>query len=139
LSERPASIKPTVVSILVCDQVIDDKLTNKKSAIGLFNIILVPRAPTTVPHMAVLISLTEITGRTEVELRLILDADNNVLFQTAGMISAPDPLTTVDLLFNVQGLKLPQAGQYAFEVVSGGEILARRRFHVRVPPASANQ
>jgi hypothetical protein len=134
VTESSNVVVPTVVSMLICDQVIDDKLTNKKSAIGLFNIIIVPRVPTTVPSMAVLISLTEMTGRTELELRLVRDADNAVIFQSVGIMAAPDPLATVDLLFALQGLKLEQAGQHAFEVLCAGEILARRRFHIRLMP-----
>ncbi len=132
MAETSGTIKPTVVAMLVCDQVIDDKLTNKKSAIGLFNNILVPRVPTTIPQMAVLISVTEISGRAELQLRLVHDGDNSIIFHTTGLIGAPDPLATVDLLFNLQGLKMPQAGQHAFEVLCEGEILARRRFHIRV-------
>lgn len=131
MNEPASVVTPTVVSMLICDQVIDDKLTNKKSAIGLFNLIAVPRVPTTISNMAVLISLTEITGRSELELRLIRDTDNAVLFHSQGVIAAPDPLATVDLLFALQGLKFDQIGQHAFEVLCRSEILARRRFHVR--------
>lgn len=131
MSQSPHVVKPSVVSMLICDQVIDDKVTNKKSAIGLFNIIIVPRLPMTIPQIAVLISVTEIAGATELELRLVRDADNEVIFQTRGKINAPDPLSTVDLVFAMQGLKLTQAGQHAFEVLSDSEILSRRRFHIR--------
>lgn len=130
--EEGVTQSPTVVSMLICDQVIDDKITNKKSAVGIFNIIMVPRVPTTVSQMAVMISMTEIGGPTEIELRLIQDTDNAVLFDTRGLIAAPDPLATVDLIFGIQGLKLPKSGQHAFEVLCNGEILARRRFHIRV-------
>lgn len=126
-----SGVKPSVVSMLICDQVIDDKITNKKSAIGLFNIIMVPKLPMTIPQIAVLISVTEIAGPSELELRLVRDSDNEVIFQTRGKINAPDPLATVDLVFAMQGLKLPQAGQHAFEVLSDNEILSRRRFHIR--------
>ncbi len=121
---------PTVVSLLVCDQVIDDKLSNKKSAIGIFNMILVGKLPATIHQMAILASVTEIAGRVELELRLVRDSDNAILFGGKGAVEAPDPLAVVDLLFAMQGLNIPEAGQYAFELLSNGEILGRRRFQV---------
>lgn len=131
---KPAAV-PTLVSLLICDQVIDDKLSNKKSAIGIFNTILVPRVPTAIHQMSILASVTEIVGRSELELRLVRDADNAVLFGGKGHVEAPDPLAIVDLLFAMQGIRIPDAGQYAFELLSGGEILGRRRFQVLLRPA----
>ena len=128
------AVAPTLVSILICDQVIDDKLTNKKSAIGLFNMVLVGEFPARIVQMNVLASLTEITGKTPLELRLVRDADDQVLFGTKGQVEAPTPLATVDLLFNLQGIQIPAAGQYAFELLCEGELLGRRRFQVLTRP-----
>lgn len=136
MTERhPHPAPPTLVSLLICDQVIDDRLTGKKSAIGLFNTVVVAQLPTAVQQMAVMATLTEIGGRTPLELRLVRDADNRVLFSSVGAVEAPDPLAMVDLVFNLRGLRLAAAGQYAFELLSGGELLGRRRFHVVVRPA----
>ena len=131
---RPAAV-PTLVSLLLCDQVIDDKLSNKKSAIGIFNTILVAKVPTVIHQMAILASLTEIARRVEVELRLVRDNDDAVLFSGKGAVDAPDPLAVVDLLFAMQGLQIPEPGQYAFELLGGGELLGRRRFQVRLRQA----
>lgn len=137
MTGHAAPAAPTLVSLLICDQVIDDKLSNKKSAIGIFNMILVPKVPTAVHQMAILASLTEINGRAELELRLVRDSDNAVLFSGKGAVEAPNPLAVVDLLFAIQGIKIPEEGQFAFELLSRGEILGRRRFHVRLRPAAA--
>ena len=132
MSDRPSIAAPTLVSLLICDQVIDDRLSNKKSAIGLFNAVLVPSLPTRLYRLAVLATLTEITGRTPLQLRLMRDEDNSVLMQTHGHVDAPNPLAMVDLVFAMQGIPVAKAGQYAFELLSEGELLGRRRFQVRV-------
>jgi hypothetical protein len=36
----------------------------------------------------------------------------------------------VDLVFAMQGVPIAEAGQYAFELLSQGELLGRRRFQV---------
>ncbi len=134
MNEHKASSAPTLVSFLLCDQVIDDKLTNKKSAIGIFNTILVPKMPTTIQQMAILAAVTEISGRAELEFRLIRDDDDSVLFSGKGAVEAPNPLAVVDLLFAIQGARIPEAGQYAFELLSDNALLGRRRFQVLVRP-----
>lgn len=138
MDDQESITLPTLVSLLVCDQVIDDKLSNKKSAIGIFNTILVPSVPTAIQQLAILASVTEIDARVELELRLVRDAYNEVLFSGKGAVEAPNPLAVVDLLFAMQGVRVPAAGQYAFELLCGGEILGRRRFQVvvRQPPAT---
>jgi hypothetical protein len=137
MDEHRTAAAPTMVSFLICDQVIDDKLSNKKSAIGIFNTILVPKVPAIIHQMAILASVTEIAARVELEIRLMRDTDNAVLFSGKGNVEAPNPLAVVDLLFAMQGVKIPDAGQYAFEILSGGALLGRRRFQVWVrPPGS---
>lgn len=139
MDERTTAL-PALVSLLICDQIIDDKLSNKKSAIGMFNAILVQQLPATMQQIAVLASVTELTGRVELEIRLVRDADNSVIFSGRGLVEAPNPLAVVDLLFAIQGVQIAAPGQYAFEILSRGELLGRRRFQVfvrqrRVPPA----
>lgn len=130
MSEQTPAPSPTLVSLLLCDQVIDDKLTNKKSAIGLFNMIVVQQMPAVINQMAVLASLTEITGKPQLELRLMRDADEHVVFSSKGFVNAPNPLAVVDLVFGMRGVRVEAAGQYAFEVLHEGGILGRRRFQV---------
>jgi hypothetical protein len=137
MEEHRTAAAPTLVSFLICDQVIDDKLSNKKSAIGIFNTIIVPKVPAVIHQMAILASVTEIAGRVELEIRLVRDTDNAVLFSGKGRVEAPDPLAIVDLLFAMQGLKIPEAGQYAFEILSGAALLGRRRFQVWLRPPGA--
>ena len=130
MSEHPSIATPTLVSLLICDQVIDDRLTNKKSAIGLFNTVLVPSVPTRMHQLTVMATLTEISGRTPLRLRLMRDEDNSVLMQTKGHVDAPNPLAMVDLVFAMQGVPIAKAGQYAFELLSERDLLGRRRFRI---------
>lgn len=132
MPQKSDVLAPTLVSLLLCDQVIDDRYSNKKSAIGLFNTIVVPSAPTRVAEMAVLASLTEISGRCPTQLRLVRDADNAAILNMQGVVEAPNPLVVVDLVFKMIGIHIPTAGQYAFELLCGESLLGRRRFHVAV-------
>lgn len=131
---RSASI-PSLVSLLICDQVIDDKLTNKKSAIGIFNTIMTPTVPFAIHSLTVLASVTELIEPTRIELRFVRDSDGSVLFAGRGEVEAPGPLAVVDLVFAMQGIQVPAYGQYAFELWGSDEMLSRRRFQVIAPNA----
>lgn len=130
MSEHTSQTIPTLVSLILCDQIIDDRLTGKKSAIGLFNTVWIGSLPGRLHQVSVMASLTEISGRTPLELRLVRDADNAVLMRSQGTLEAPSPLAVVDLVFSMQGIPIAAPGQYAFELHARDEILGRRRFHV---------
>lgn len=138
MSEKQAPALPSLVSLLLCDQIIDDRLTSKKSAIGIFNTVIVPSVPTRIFQMSVMASLTEISGRTPLVLRMMRDSDNEVIFHTNGWVDAPNPLATVDLIFAMQGIQVPTFGQYAFELLASDETLGRRRFQVHAPNTPPN-
>lgn len=131
MSEEEQMVQvPTLVSLLICDQVIDDRLSNKKSAIGLFNAVVMSRIPATLSQLVVMASLTEIRQQALIELRIMRDSDNRVLFQAQQEIAAESPLATVDLVFALQGITIPSPDQYAAELGCQGALLGRRRFHV---------
>lgn len=137
MTDRTNHSVPTLVSLLLCDQIIDDRFTNKKSAIGMFNTILSPTMPTVIHQLCVLASLTELSGPTAVELRMVRDADNAQIFRGNGRVEAPNPLAVVDLVFTLQGIQLPSAGQYAMELWASNELLGRRRFQLFFRPPVA--
>lgn len=139
MTRTTAQTPPTLVSLLLCDQVIDDRLTNKKSAIGLFNTVVVADVPARFAQLTVMATLTEITARTTVELRFIRDADNYALLATQGSVEAPDPLAIVELIFSLHGINLPTLGQYGLELYAHGELLGRRRFQVLMNPPDARK
>ncbi|MCH8964204.1 MAG: hypothetical protein IIB58_04525, partial [Planctomycetes bacterium] len=61
----PASfLKPDVLSLLVCDQILIDRLTGKTSLIGMFSTIGAARFPVRHPQLCVFASLTDGRGKT---------------------------------------------------------------------------
>ena len=69
-------VKPSVQAFLVCDTIIVDQLTGKKSLIGTFTHLWAPQFPCQHPQMGVYFCFTDAEGTYEFELRLIfLDED----------------------------------------------------------------
>lgn len=121
---------PTGLAIIVCDQIIEDKLTNKKSLIGIFNQIASSNFPCRHPRLCVFVSMTEGRGGYTARLSLTHDASATVVANMHGQIQFPDIHAVVELNFDLVGLQFPQPGLYSIEFYCDDTLILERRFHV---------
>jgi len=126
-SEKPS---PTGLAIVVCDQIIDDKFTNKKSLIGIFNNIGSAKFPCCHPQLCVFVSLTEGRGDCAARLRIVNEDTEEVVADVNGPIQFPDIHAVVELNFNLVGLVFPKPGLYSIEFYCDADLVLERRFHV---------
>ena len=130
---------PACVSIIICNEVIEDKWTNNKTLVGLFNSIGTPVLPTHHHRMFLMASLTDGRG----EWPFVVDIESpsgDRIFHAEGQIRFENPLVVHDLVMEVRGLPLAEAGEYRASLFCGGRPLAARRFSVVIhtpgPPPS---
>jgi hypothetical protein len=127
MTDKPA---PIGVAIVICDQIIEDKLTNKKSLIGIFNQIGAQTFPCRHPQVSVFIAVTDGRGQSAARLRIIHDESEHVVAEVNGTIQFPDVHTVVELRFDLVGLTFPEPGIYAIEFYCDDALVLERRFHV---------
>jgi hypothetical protein len=127
MTNKPA---PIGLAIVVCDQIIEDKLTHKKSLIGIFNQIATNKFPCQHPQIAVFISLTEGRGTSNARLKITHDESGQVIGEVTGQIQFPDIHAAVEINFNLVGLVFPQPGLYSIEFYCDDALVLERRFHV---------
>jgi hypothetical protein len=133
MSDQPT---PSGLAIVVCDQIIEDKLTGKKSLIGIFNQIGTQNFPCRHPQVCVFVSLTEGRGQCAARLRIIHDESNHIVAEVNGTIEFSDVHVVVELNFNLVGLVFPQPGTYSIEFYCDDALVLERRFNVtHVKPA----
>ena len=125
--DRPS---PTGLAIVICDQIIEDKLTGKKSLIGIFNQIGTGSFPCRHPQLCVFVSLTEGRGQCAARLRIVHDASDHVVAEVNGNIQFPDVHVVVELNFNLVGLTFPEPGMYSIEFYCDDALILERRFNV---------
>jgi len=121
---------PLGIAIVVCDQIIEDKLTSKKSLIGIFNQIAAANFPCTHPRVSVFVCLTEGRGDYGARLRIVHEETGTVVADLNGPIQFPDANAVVELNFDLIGLTFPQAGLYSIEFYCDDALVLERRFHV---------
>jgi hypothetical protein len=133
MTDKPA---PIGVAIVICDQIIEDKLTGKKSLIGIFNQIATQSFPCRHPQVCVFVSLTDGRGQSAARLRIVHDESEHVVAEVNGNIQFPDVNTVIELNFNLVGLVFPDPGAYAIEFYCDEALILERRFHVmHIKPA----
>lgn len=137
-AKRPV---PDVIALLVCDQIITDRLTGKQSLIGMFSKIHARGFPAAHPQLCVFVALTEGYGETEFTIR-IADADDArpPIVEGRGKVRFQDPRAIANLALQFHGLTFPKPGPYRVQLFSNGELLREARLEIiklQFPPQPA--
>jgi hypothetical protein len=103
---------PMGLSLLICDTVIEDKLTGKKSLVGLFDRVHAQRLPCVHPAMAVFVSVTGGRGEYPCEIVCKHQDGETLAFDAKGKVNLRDPRQVVDLVFRLSGVRFPKDGLY---------------------------
>ncbi len=122
--------KPVVLAMVICDTLIEDKLTNKKSLIGIFNNIWANELPVIHPKFNIYVSLTDGHGSYSGKLVCVLADENKQIFQLACKVDFPSPEQIVELNYEFVGIKFPFFGNYHFEFWAEDQLLSTRRFTI---------
>lgn len=122
--------KPICNAIILCNEVIEDKRTNKKSLIGLFNSVLSPELPIVQNCLFVMVSLTNIQRKTPLKL-VFRDPELQEYLRIDGEVEYDDPLATMDLVFEIHNVCFRKLGIHHIDISCFDEVpIANRRFNV---------
>lgn len=122
--------KPIGLAILICDELIEDKKTGKKSLIGLFNRIQSVHFPYKLPRFHVFLSLTGGNGKYKTELSCTIETKNKKLFSVFGDLQFKNPNAVIEADFEFIDFIFPEPGNYTIEFLCDGEMIFHRRFMV---------
>ena len=127
---------PIGIGLLPCDTLIEDKITGKKSVIGIIGTIRVTKFPCKYPSINLLVSLTSGNGSYPCSLEVVSESKNEVVFSGQGTLKFNDPTQVVDLVFVLQRLQFNYADTYWIKFMVDGEPLMMRPIHVKLlePP-----
>lgn len=118
-------------AFLVCDQVIQDAQTGKKSLIGVFHELKANRFPAVHPALWIYANLTDAHGSYTFEIRLIDVSRDEVLGRGAPPpIEIPGPLQVTELSAQLRNVQLPTAGTYEFQLLANDQLIATKSIRV---------
>ncbi len=136
---------PEVLSLILCDQIITDRITGKQSLIGMFSVIHSVRFPMHQPQLSVYTSLTGGHGTATLMIRIVdVNEERPPLVQGQGQVEFKSPLAIANLALQFHGLRFPQPGDYRVQLLSNGVMLREARLRVvqatpRLRPESGSQ
>jgi hypothetical protein len=122
--------KPIGIALVVCEQVISEAVTNKKTLVGLFNQVSSKVFPFSVPKICVFVSITGGKGNLNAMLKCVNENDGIELFKTEGPVPFKDPNQVVDLNFELINFPFPQPGLHSFDFYCDDALVLQRRFNV---------
>jgi hypothetical protein len=113
-------VKPSVQAFLVCDQVIEDSVTKKKSLIGLFTHLQAVNFPFQHSQMGLYFCLTDAEGTYHFDIDLIYLNNEQLVCRAT--------------LPNIPSLVFPAPGRYEFRLRMEGHLIAQKDFSVMQMP-----
>jgi len=122
---------PVVKAFLICDQVIHDAQSGKKTLVGVFHELRAEQFPAVHPVLWIYANLTDARGKYAFEIRFFDIERNTVLGQgTPPEITIPGPLQTTELSAQLRNIALPGPGTYEFQLLVNGDLIATKAIRV---------
>jgi hypothetical protein len=129
---------PTVLGLIICEQVIFDRDTNNPSLINIFSGMRVQGFPSEPKSLSLFTTLTNSEGNGTMEVRCVhIDTQDEVYCQ-AYPLSMTARRVLQNIRIRVSGLEFKAPGWHEFFLLIDGDIVGQRRFRVYSPDASSS-
>jgi hypothetical protein len=116
---------PNVVAMLLCDQIINEAGTNKKSLIGVFDNFFSLAFPTIIQRFAIYVKMADAVGDYLFKLRVVKLKDEALVAEIGIQAKILAEGQYGELALNLGGIPLPEAGKYEIQLYTGNEYLHR--------------
>lgn len=118
---------PSVLAVLLCDMVISDAFTGKKTLVGLLDILSAADFPVKAPAFTLYARLTDMNGEYAMRFDLVnLEDEQRLASFTAEVQSPPDRLATSELAVQFpEGIRFERPGRYEFQVYADEVFVGR--------------
>ena len=125
------TIRPSKEAMLICDSIITEANTNKKSLIVIFEEITTFKIPFRHDSLSVYVKFTGALGEYVFQLELVdLKSNEMVGRGQIGPVTLSNKLHSYELVFNLRGLMFKHAGKYEFRISAGDEVFGIKSFTV---------
>jgi len=125
-------VPPILLSAIICDKVIFDKITGSPSLINIIQAINAPRYPVRYWQLVFFCELTNGHGKTSAKIKLVDDQeDEKVIFEQSGTVEFGDVKQIVTLAVNLRGVVFAHPGEYRFQLFAQDQLLGERRIVCR--------
>lgn len=116
---------PTLLAFIVCDTVIQDAATNKRTLVGVFDHVNSPHVPFALNNVGLYAKMVEGAGKYSFRIRLVNLKDESPVLEIGidGDWSKPD--FPMELGVNLAGVPIAEFGTYEFQLYCDDIFLGR--------------
>lgn len=131
---------PSLLSVLICDTVIVDAESQKKTLVGLFDMVAVSQVPF-IQKVGFYAKLTDLEGTYTFRIRLVqLGEEEQLLVEgTAGPYEVDDRLTCIEIALNLPPVPISEYGRYEFQFFANDMYVGRAMMNVVRPETKPQQ
>ena len=116
-----SEVPPILLSAVVCERVIFDKISGMPSVINIIQNINAPRYPLRYPMLVFFCELTNGHGKTKIKTRLVeAQKEDKVLFEQEREVGFKDVRQVLSMAVNFQGTVFNEPGEYRFQIFAEG-------------------
>ena len=119
-------VPPVLLSAIICDKVIFDKITGMPSIINIMQNINAHKYPMRYAQLVFFCEMTDGHGKTKTKIRLIDSKEDKVIFEQGGIVEFVDVKQVISLAVNLQGIVFPQPGEYRFQILAQEHLVGER-------------
>jgi hypothetical protein len=123
---------PSALALIICDQMITDERSKKKTLVGIFNNLNVKGVPAFLTSMVVFVSVRGGAGTYTAKLRLCHQDTDETVMELGGSVIFQNPFHVVEIAYNLINLRFVQSGPHCFEFYCNEELILSRPFKVQV-------
>lgn len=124
-------IKPSVQAFLVCDNVIADAATGKKTIVGAFTTVRATSFPCVLNQLALYFCLTDGEGKYQFVIELVYLNENKTIGRAPlnEVLEFKDRLEIVDAGVTLPPTMFPGPGRYEFRLLADEHFIASKDFN----------
>ncbi len=131
----PRPPRPVVKALLLCDTILHEPATNKKSLIGVFHNIFAGGFPVTHGSLGVYANLADAAGEYAVEVRIVnLSTGREIARPRLPSARATNRLEPMEIAVQMFGVVFPEPGRYEIQLWANEELIGGRDFLVQKGP-----
>ena len=128
---------PTLLAFIVCDTVIQDAATQKRTLVGVFDRIASPKVPFPINNLGLYAKLVEGSGSYEMKVRLVNLKDESPVMEIKAAVQWNEPDKPMELGINFAGIPVTEFGTYEFQLYANEVFVGRavvRADKLQLPP-----
>jgi hypothetical protein len=133
-----SEVTPILLSEMVCDRVIFDRLSGMPSIINIIQTINAPRYPVRHDQLIFFCEMTNGHGSTKIKIRLVdLGEQEKIIFEQSQPVDFKDVRQIVTVAINLMGIVFQHTGEYRFQLFANDTLLGERSIvcrQITLPP-----